>query len=288
MPPTRQPQPAVRAPTADHRRGARIRVVAGEARPGHAEQLRDLLGHLLEDAPRRRRGRRRAWRRGARRPARLRARAWSLRLRALGRHGRQQERGERRGGDEQLGREQAVGDRLAHERPVVLRRLVDRDRADDEDRRRRAARAEADRRPQQHREHDEGHVALRRERGQRHQQREHERALEQLRPPEPVQARPREDHRRDDQHAGRVAERPRPHDPPELVGLDHVAEAQRERPERRADHRGDQRARDERQHVRTRSSDPRPRVNRRSSHAATTSATVLPTVCASTVPSGVE
>ena len=88
-----------------------------------------------------------------------------------------------------------------------------------------------------------------RERGQRHQQREHEHTLGQLRAPEPVQARPREDQRRDDQHAGRVAERPRPHDPPELVGLDHVAQAQRERPDRRADHRGDQCARDERQHV---------------------------------------
>ena len=38
----------------------------------------------------------------------------------------------------------------------------------------------------------------------------------------------------------------------------------------------------------TRSSEPRPCVYRRSSHAATTSATVFPTVCASTVPSGVE
>ena len=38
----------------------------------------------------------------------------------------------------------------------------------------------------------------------------------------------------------------------------------------------------------TRSSEPRPFVRRRSSIAATTSATVFPTVCASTVPSGVE
>ena len=38
----------------------------------------------------------------------------------------------------------------------------------------------------------------------------------------------------------------------------------------------------------TRSSPPRPWVRRRSSIAATTSATVFPTVCATTVPSGVE
>ena len=38
----------------------------------------------------------------------------------------------------------------------------------------------------------------------------------------------------------------------------------------------------------TRSSEPRPCVRRRSSSAATTSATVFPTVWASTVPSGVE
>jgi hypothetical protein len=38
----------------------------------------------------------------------------------------------------------------------------------------------------------------------------------------------------------------------------------------------------------TRSSDPRLFVNRRSSHAAVTIATVFPTVCASTVPIGVE
>ena len=38
----------------------------------------------------------------------------------------------------------------------------------------------------------------------------------------------------------------------------------------------------------TRASEPRPPVRRRSSSAATTSATVFPNVCASTVPSGVE
>ena len=50
---------------------------------------------------------------------------------------------------------------LAHERPGVLRGLPDGDRAHDEDRRRRAARPEAQRRPQQRGEHDVGNVALR-------------------------------------------------------------------------------------------------------------------------------
>ena len=61
--------------------------------------------------------------------------------------------------------------------------------------------------------------------------------------------RPGEDHRRDDEHAGGVAERPGAEDLPELVGGDHVAEAQRQRPERGADQRRDQRAGDEGDHV---------------------------------------
>ena len=60
---------------------------------------------------------------------------------------------------------------VAHERPVVLGRVPDRDRAHDQDRRRGAARAEPERRPQQHREHDVGDVALRRQRGQDDEQR---------------------------------------------------------------------------------------------------------------------
>ena len=62
--------------------------------------------------------------------------------------------------------------------------------------------------------------------------------------------RPREDDRRDDEHPGGVAEGPGPEDAPELVGGDHVAEAQRERPERRADQRRHQRAGHEGDHVR--------------------------------------
>ena len=136
--------------------------------------------------------------------------------------------------------------------PVVLRRAPDRDRAHDEDRRGGSARPEADRRPQQDREHDVGHVALRRQRGQHNQEDEHDRALHELAPPEATEpdARPRQDHRRHHEHAGGVTERPGPEDPPELVGRDHVAETQRERSECGADQRRDQRAGDERQHVR--------------------------------------
>ncbi len=49
---------------------------------------------------------------------------------ALRRHGGEHERRQRRGGQEELGREQAVGDRLAHERPRVVRRVPDRERRD--------------------------------------------------------------------------------------------------------------------------------------------------------------
>ena len=87
------------------------------------------------------------------------ARCAALGARALGGHRGEDERGDRRGGDEQLRRQQAVGDRVAHERPVALRGVPDGDRADDEDRRGGAARAEAQRGPQEHREDD---VAARR------------------------------------------------------------------------------------------------------------------------------
>ena len=70
----REPQPAVVAPAAHDRRRAGA-LVAHDARPGHAQQQRDLLGHLLEHAARRRARRRRAWRPCAAPPARPRARA---------------------------------------------------------------------------------------------------------------------------------------------------------------------------------------------------------------------
>ena len=131
-------------------------------------------------------------------------------------------------------------------------RVPDRDRADDEDRRGRSPRPEAERRPEQHREDDVGHVALWRQRGQHDEEDEHDRALHELAPAEATEpdARPREDRRRHHEHAGGVAERPGSDDSPELVGGDHVAQAQRERPECCADHRRDQRAGDERQYVR--------------------------------------
>ena len=92
------------------------------------------------------------------------------------------------GGDEQLRREQAVRERVTHERPVALRGVPDRDRAHDEDRRGSAARAEAQGGPQQHREDDVGHIALRRQLGQYHEHHDDERALGEVTPANPVRA----------------------------------------------------------------------------------------------------
>ena len=108
--------------------------------PGMPEEPRDLLGHLPEHAARRRSARDERGHPAQRRLlvreralGRLARRERRARPRALGGHRREHQRRERRDGDEQLRREQAVGDRVAHERPVVLRRVPDRDRADDED-----------------------------------------------------------------------------------------------------------------------------------------------------------
>ena len=65
--------PSSLQPPDDRRRAGAL--VAHQARPGHAQQQRDLLGHLLEHAARRRSRWRRAWRPGAAPPARPRARA---------------------------------------------------------------------------------------------------------------------------------------------------------------------------------------------------------------------
>ena len=147
--------------------------------------------------------------------------------------------------------EEAVGDRLPHERSLALRRVPDGDRADDEDRRGGAARPEAQRRPQEHRKHDVGHVLLRRHLGQHHEHSEHDRHLDEVPPPEVLQARrgPRQDGGRQNEDAGRVAKRPGAKDPREFVGGDHVAEVQRHRPEGGADDGGEERAHDETQHV---------------------------------------
>ena len=63
------------------------------------------------------------------------------------------------------------------------------------------------------------------------------------------QGRPREDERCDHENAGGVAECPGAKHPPELVSRDHVAQAQRQRPERGTHHRRDQRAGDEGEYV---------------------------------------
>ena len=87
--------------------------------------------------------------------------------------------------------------------------------------------------------------------GQHHEHSEHDRHLDEVPPPEVLQARrgPRQEGGRHDQDAGRVAQRPGAKDAPELVGGDHVAEVQRHRPEGGADDGGEERARDEGQHV---------------------------------------
>ena len=64
-----------------------------------------------------------------------------------------------------------------------------------------------------------------------------------------TRGRPREDERCDHEHAGGVAKRPGAKHLPELVGRDHVAQPQRQRPERGTDHRRDQRAGDKGEHV---------------------------------------
>ena len=147
--------------------------------------------------------------------------------------------------------EEAVGDRFPHERSLAVRCVPDGDRADDENRRGRAARPEAQRRPQEHRKHDVRHVLLRRHLGQHHEDGEHGRHLAEDSPADVLQAGggPRQEGGRQDQDAGRVAQRPRAKDAREVVGCDHVAEEQRRRPEGGTDNGGEERARDNGEHV---------------------------------------
>jgi hypothetical protein len=163
----------------------------------------------------------------------------------------EQQRGEGGRGDEELRREQAVGDRLAHERAVLMCGVPDRDGADDEDRRGGAARPEAQRRPQEHGEDDVRDVALRRQFGEHDQQDQHDGALERLAAPDAGEAAggPRQQHGRHDEDARGVAQRPGAEHTRELVRGDHVPEAQRRRAERRADERRHERAGDEGEHV---------------------------------------
>ena len=139
--PHRQQQPAVLAPTPDDRRPART-VVLDHGRAGQPQQAPDLFGHLLEHAARRRlRGHERCD------PAQRRLLVGQLALGrladpqrpgrpgALGGDRREQERSDSRGRDEELRCEQAVGDRVTHERPLLLGRVPHRDRAHHDDRR---------------------------------------------------------------------------------------------------------------------------------------------------------
>ena len=233
-------------------------VVPHDVCSRHPEEPADLLGHLLEDATRRHSARDERGDSAQRRLlvreralGRLARRERFARPRALGGHGREHQRGERRDGDEQLRRQQAVGDRVAQERPVVLRRVPDRDRADDEDGRGGSARSEADRRPQQDREDDVGHIALRGQLRQRDEHDQHDETLHELAPVQAPQTggRPGQDQRGDDEHAAGVAQSPGPKHLPELVSRDHVAQLQRQRAERGTDHRRDQRADEECEHV---------------------------------------
>ena len=201
------------------------------------------------------------------------------------------ERGDRRGGDEQLRRQQAVGDRVAHERPVALRGVPHGDRADDEDRRGRAARAEAQRGPEEHREDDERHVALRRQLGQHHErERSRPAASKSSRrrmPANPIvtqvssagattrtpAASPRIHVRTTLQSSPDSITPPRRRASGPIAPLITAASTAQATSARTSP---------------TRARSPRPPVRRRSASAATTSATVFPTVCASTVANGVE
>ena len=89
--------------------------------------------------------------------------------RALGGDRGEHERRQRRGGQEQLARQQAVGDRLADERARVVRGVPDREPRHDDERRGRPAGPEAQRGPDERREDDVGDVALGRQLGQQHE-----------------------------------------------------------------------------------------------------------------------
>ena len=142
----REARLSVLAPRADD--GGRAHpVVLHHVGAGQAEQAPHLLGHLLEHpaGPRVARHERgdpaqRGLLVGQLVLGRLGRRQRPGRAGALGGDGGEQQRRDRRDRDEELRREQAVGQRVAHERPRVLGRVPDRDRADDQDRRRRAAR----------------------------------------------------------------------------------------------------------------------------------------------------
>jgi hypothetical protein len=171
--------------------------------------------------------------------------------RALRGHRRQHERRQRRGGDEQLARQEAVGDRLAHERARVVRGVPDRQARDDRDRGRRAARPEPQRGPDQRREHHVGHVALGRELGEQDEDHEQRGPLDELTAAqalEPVD-RPGQHQRRHHQRAREVRQPPRPPHLDEVPGGDHASQAQRGRAEGRADRGADGGRRREREHV---------------------------------------
>ena len=238
----REPRRAVLAPSADDRRRMRFAVVLKHARARESQQTPDLFRHLLEHPARRGlagdEGRHPPQSRllvGERALSRVGGRQRPGCARALGGHRGQHEGRDRRRRDEELCREQAVGERVAHERPVALRGVPDGDRADDEDRRGGAPRAEAQRRPQQYREDDVGDIALRRQLGQQHESDDQDRALDQIAPAKvpPSQSHPREQDRRDHQDAGPVAEDPGPKHAPEFVRRDDIAEAQRRSARRR-------------------------------------------------------
>ena len=96
--------------------------------PGSPSSRADLFGRLLEHPARRRlaghQRRHPAQRRllvRQRALRRLGGRQLARRADPLGGHRGEQQRGDRRDGDEELRREQAVGERVAHERSVVLR-----------------------------------------------------------------------------------------------------------------------------------------------------------------------
>jgi hypothetical protein len=169
----------------------------------------------------------------------------------LGGDRREDERRERGGRQEQLARQQAVGDRIADERARVVRGVPDGQAGHDDERGRRPAGAEPQCRPDEGREDDVRDVALGRDLRQQDQDDHEGDGLEGLAPAESPKARrrPGQQERRDDERAREVRQPPGPPDLAELAGADDVAEPERGRPEARADD-GPDGARDhEREHV---------------------------------------
>src|SRR6266498_3278604 len=158
---------------------------------------------------------------------------------ALRDHGGHEHRRERRHADVQLGAEGAARDRMHDERPRVVGGLPEREADRHGDREGAAARAEAERGPDQRGEDDVAlrAVAAQGELAEQDHRDDHDGSLEEA--PEPGVALdrtpPGERERNDDERSRGVAQPPGAPDARKLAGGDHVTETKRQRPHRRAD-----------------------------------------------------